>query len=210
MKTSILFLFFLVLLTPLNSNAQNAYRNYKWGMTVVEVAQNSNRLLAVNQVTRFSDVIFDGIARYKNYIVDGNVIRPINILGNMKNERQLYDENIAFYFEDTKLVAINIYHIDLNKNALSRDDVVGRYGEPLKYQWKNEADGSYNILELFANESNRYIVLQSTSQEIGKEEIKITLKHLTFVDRTWIEEKMAKYFAEYNNSRADSIKRLLD
>ena len=190
-----------------NGYAQNAYRNYSWGMTVAEVAQNSSRLLTVNSVTRFSDAIFDIIAYTKNYVADGKIIRPA-IFGSTRNERQLYNENIAFYFENNRLVAVNIYHIDLNSSAISREDIVKRYGEPKQYQWNTEKKDEENILELFAGDAHRYIVLQSIAQ--GKEkDRKVTLKHLTFVDRKWIDEKLKNYFDAYTNAKADTVNRLL-
>jgi hypothetical protein len=127
---------------------------------------------------------------------------------NIKNEQQLYSENIAFYFENNRLVAINVYRIDVNSRTISRGDIVKRYGEPKKYQWKTEKKDEENILELFTNDNNRYIVLQSIMQGAGDNKI-LTLKHLTFVDRKWIDEKLKKYFDEYNNARANTADRLL-
>jgi hypothetical protein len=191
-----------------NTYAQDAYRNYKWGMTVAEVTQNSERLLPVEPASRFSDTVFDIIAYVKNYVVDGRIIRPA-VFNDIKNERQLYSENIAFYFENNRLVAINIYHIDLNSSAISRDDVVKRYGEPRKYQWKGEKDNEENILELFPGDNNRYIVLQSILQ--GKDDNKkLILKHLTYIDKKWMDEKLKNHFDDFNNARANAAKRLLD
>ena len=201
-------LLILTLVVLLNSYAQDAYRNYKWGMTVAEVNQNSKRLLAVNSVSRFSDTIFEIIAYINNYTIDGKVIRPV-IFNNTKNERQLYDENIAFYFENNRLVAINIYHMDLNSSAISRDDIVTRYGEPKKYQWKTDKTDEETVLELFTNDPNRYIVLQSAVQGTDDNK-KTTLKHLTFVDRKWIDEKLKKHFEDYNSARINAANRLLD
>ena len=205
-KFSALLIFLLVIL--FNCYAQDAYRNYKWGMTVAEVNQNSKRLLTVNSVSRFSDAIFEIIAFINNYVVDGKIIRPV-IFNNIKNERQLYDENIAFFFENNRLVAINIYHMDLNSSAISRDDIVTRYGEPKKYQWKTERADEETVLEIFTNDANRYIVLQSTVQGTSDNK-KTILKHLTFVDRKWIEEKLKKHFEAYNNARVNAASRLLD
>jgi hypothetical protein len=202
--------------------AQNAYRNYNWGMSIDDVRKNSEVLLPVDQVTRFSDSIFDIIAKYKNYIIDGKFIRPAPIFNNIKNERQLYSENIAFYFIYNKLVAISIYHMDLNKNNISRDDIVKIYGEPIKYQWRTERNDGNNILELFINDVNRYVVLQSISQEIydnhdqksnDKNRIvkeMVTLKHLTFVDRQWVDEMFKLYYDNYSKERTENIKRLLN
>ncbi|MCL1814492.1 MAG: hypothetical protein FWG27_01540 [Treponema sp.] len=206
MKKYLLLTFLFCVLA--DSYAQDAYRNYKWGMTVAEVAQNSSRLLPVNNVTRFSDVIFDIIAYSKNYIVDGRIIRPV-VFSSARNERQLYDENIAFYFENNKLTAISIYHMDLNSPAISRDDIVIRYGEPRKYQWKTENKDEDNILELFAGDANRYIVLQSITQGSGAAK-KLILKHLIFVDKKWIDEKLKKFFDDYNNAKVNEANRLLN
>ena len=186
---------------------QEAYRNYRWGMTVQEAAGSSSQLLPVTNVTRFSDTVFDIIARHKNYVIDGRIIRPI-IFNNIRNERQLYSENIAFYFENNKLTAINIYHIDINSSAISRDDVVARYGTPQRYQWNGETNNEENILELFTADNNRYIILQSISRGSGENKVLI-LKHLTFVDKNWIDEKLKKYFEEYNSARDNTVNRLL-
>jgi len=207
MKTkngSVLFFLFVVLT---NIYAQNAYRNYRWGMTVEEVTENSDRLLSVNSVTRFSDTIFDIIAYFKNYVIDGKIIRP-GIFNNIKNERQLYNENIAFYFENNILVGINIYHIDVNSSTISREDIVKKYGESRKYQFKTEKKDEDTILELFTSDNNRYIVLQSIMQGAGDNK-KLILKHLTFIDRKWIDEKLRKYFDDYNIIRTNIANRLL-
>jgi hypothetical protein len=208
MKTKKLPVLFFLFSIAANGYTQNAYRNYTWGMTVAEVTQNSSRLLTVNSVTRFSDTIFDIIAHTRNHVIDGKIIRPV-IFSSTRNERQLYSENIAFYFENNSLVAVNIYHMDLNSSTISRDDIVKRYGEPEKYQWNAEKDGEENILELFAGDAHRYIVLQSIAQGTGSAR-KVVLKHLTFVDRNWIDEKLKNYFDTYNNARAGSANRLLD
>ncbi|MDR2211309.1 MAG: hypothetical protein LBO65_07615 [Spirochaetaceae bacterium] len=178
-------------------------------MSVEEVSAISDSLLPVDTVTRFSDSVFDIIAQYKNYMADGKCIRPPAIFNNIRNERQLYAENIAFYFIDNKLTAINIYHMDVNSSTLSRDDIVRRYGSPRRYQWKNETNDGHTVLELFTGDSGRYIVLQSSTQDLGGN-IKITLKHLTFIDRKWIDEKLKNYFEEYDAARNNTAKRLLD
>jgi hypothetical protein len=205
-KNRLLLIFAFSVLTK--TYTQDAYRNYKWGMTVGEVNKNSERLLPVDSVTRFSDTIFDIIAYTRNYVIDGKIIRQ-NIFNNIKNERQLYNENIAFYFENNRLIAINIYHIDLNSNIISRNDIVKRYGEPKKYQLNTEKKDEFVILELFANDNNRYIVLQSIMQGTGDNK-KLILKHLTFVDRKWTDEKLKKYFDYYNNAKTNTTNRLLN
>ncbi|MDR1389577.1 MAG: hypothetical protein LBJ31_06325 [Treponema sp.] len=191
-------------------------------MSVDEVRKNSERLLPVNSVTRFSDSIFDIITKYKNFVVDGKFIRPVPIFENIKNEQQLYSENIAFYFIYNRLVAINIYHMDLNKNAINRDDIVKIYGESIKYQWRTENNDGNNILELFTNDTNRYIVLQSITQEVYENtgtkddntrrivKTTVTLKHLTFVDRKWIDEVLKLHFNNYNQTRMEDAQRLLN
>jgi hypothetical protein len=87
-----------------NTYAQDAYRNYKWGMTVAEVAKNSERLLPVNSVTRFSDAIFDIIAYTRNYVIDGKIIRP-NIFNNRVVQKLQFLNNFLLKLQNTQYFA---------------------------------------------------------------------------------------------------------
>jgi len=42
-----------------------------------------------------------------------------------------------------------------------------------------------------------------------KDNKKLILKHLTFIDRKWTDEKLKKYFDDYYNAKINMVNRLL-
>lgn len=192
-KITCLIIAFLFLLLN-NLNAQSAYRNFNWGMTIEQVGTLCPDLREVVKTSTYNSEFwrndFFVVGSFLNCLIGDNLYSPFTP-GASGVDYISRENGIYFYFEREQLRCVKI----INLNTIHLNDLTNRYGTP--HIRRDYFGDQY----LFTGENNRFVLFVNDREYSNR---------LYFLDRQWFVSEYTTFMIKMREQHQRNIQSILD
>jgi hypothetical protein len=190
--------------------AQNAYKNFNWGMSEMDIKnicpdlEKLEKSVYTRSGVTYND--FNVIGSYLGCIIEDRIIRPTEhpIAGNTYISQ---DDSLIFYLDNNKLRYIWV----LSVSNILISDLVQRYGDSFQREWSTTINERVekDVYDLFTNNDDRFILLirwvWGTPNNMYQE-----IRRLLYIDRNWITRLFTDNFNTHKRERERNVQNILD